>query len=122
MTESLYSPSNHCFRINAIDRSDVLNCPSSSANASTDKVFATTTNTITKPGLFIPIRDSIKQSIKTGISFVGRKFKVKQMTITKATETRFSDTNRCFKIRLGSLLKRGVNLGVNGQKRRRVCT
>ena len=51
---------------------DVLNCPSSSASSSAPKVFKTTTNTITKPGLFIPGRD-IKQLVKTGTSLVGEK-------------------------------------------------
>ena len=32
ISESLFSSSNHCFGINKIDRSDVLNCPSSSAS------------------------------------------------------------------------------------------
>ena len=52
---------------------DVLNCPSSSASSSAPKVFKTTTNTITKPGLFIPGRDIIKQLVKTGTSLVGEK-------------------------------------------------
>ena len=51
---------------------DVLNCPSSSASSSAPTVFKTTTNTITKPGLFIPGRD-IKQLVKTGTSLVGEK-------------------------------------------------
>ena len=72
MSESPFSPTNHCFGINKIDKSDVLNCPSSSASSSTTKVF-TATNTITKPGLFTPGRDSIKQSVKTGTSLVGEK-------------------------------------------------
>ena len=111
MSESPFSPSNHCFGIKKIDRFDVLNFPSSSACSSRAKVFTTTTNTITKPSLFIPGRDSIKQSVKTGISLVGGKFKSKQGKITKAKGTKFSDTNRCIKIRLGSLLQRGVSLG-----------
>ena len=51
----------------------------------------------------------IKQSIKTGTFLVGGKFKIKQWKITKAKGTKFSNTNRCIKIRLGSLLQRGVN-------------
>ena len=82
MSESPFLPTNHCFGINKIDRSDVLNCLSSSASFSIAKVFTTTTNKITKPGLFIPGRDSIKQSVKTGTSFVGGKFKIKQWKIT----------------------------------------
>ena len=46
----------------------------------------------------------IKQSIKTGTFLVGGKFKIKQWKITKAKGTKFSNTNRCIKIRLGSLL------------------
>ena len=57
----------------------------------------------------IPGRDSIRQSVKKGTSLVGGKFKIKQGKITKAKGTKFSVTNRCIKIRLGSLLQRGVN-------------
>ena len=81
------------------------------ACSSTTKVFTTTTNTITKPRLFIPGRDSIKKSVKTGTSLVGGKFKIKQWKITKAKGTKFSDTNRCIEIRFGSHLERGVNWG-----------
>ena len=66
MPESPFSLSNQCFGINKIDRSDVLNCPSNSACLFKAKVFTTTTTTITKPSLFIPGRDSIKKSVKTG--------------------------------------------------------
>ena len=48
---------------------------------------------------------------KTGTPLVGGKIKIKQWKITKAKGTKFSDTNRCIKIRLGSLLQRGVNCG-----------
>ena len=88
MSGSPFSPSNHCFRINKIDRFDVLNCPSSSASLSPAKVFTKTTNTITKQGLLIPGRDSIKQSINTGTSLVSGKFKIKQWEITKAKGTK----------------------------------
>ena len=111
MSESPFSPSNHCFGINKIDRSDVLNCQSSSASSSAAKVFATTANTLNNFNQFIPGRDSIKQSVKTGTSLVGGKFKIKQWKITKAKGTEFSDKNRCTKIGLGSLLQRGVNSG-----------
>ena len=111
MSEFPFSPSNHRFGINKINRSDVLNCPRSSARSSTAKVFITTTNTITKPGLFIPGRESIKQSVKTETSLVGGKFKIKEWKITKAKGTKFSDTNKCIKITLGCLLKQGVNWG-----------
>ena len=60
-------------------------------------------NTITKPGLFIPSRDSIKQFVKTATSLMGGKFKITQWKITKAKRTKFSDTSRCIKIRLGCL-------------------
>ena len=79
---------------------DVLNCPSSSASSSTPKVFKTTTNTITKPGLFIPGRDIIKQLVKTGTSLMGEKqwkikmeWKMKEWKITKTKGTQFRDTN-----------------------------
>ena len=109
MSESPFLPANHCFGINKIERSDVLNCPSSSASSSTAKIFTIAPNAITKPGLPIPGRDSIKQSVKTGISLEDRKFKIKQWKITKAKGTKFNDTNRCIKIRFGSLLQRGIN-------------
>ena len=48
---------------------------------------------------------------KTGTPLVGGKIKIKQWKITKAKGTKFSDTNRCIKIRLGSLLQRAVNCG-----------
>ena len=64
----------------------------------------------------MPGRDSIKQSVKTRTSLVGGKFKVKQWKITKANGTIFSDTSRSFKIRLGSLLQQGVNLGKWSEK------
>ena len=108
MSESPFLPANHCFGINKIERS-VLNCPSSSGSSSTAKIFTTTPNAITKPGLPIPGRDSIKQSVKTGISLEDGKFKIKQWKITKAKGTKFNDTNRYIKIRFGSLLQRGVN-------------
>ena len=73
ISEYLFSPSNHCFGVNKIEKSDILNCLSSFACLSTAKVF-TTTNTITKPGLFKPGRDSIKQSVYLGDG----KFKIKQ--------------------------------------------
>ena len=116
MPESPFSPSNQCSGINKIDRFNVLNCPCSSASFSTAKVFTATTNIITKPSLFMPGRDSIKQSVKTRTSLVGGKFKVKQRKITKANGTIFSDTSRSFKIRLGSLLQQGVNLGKWSEK------
>ena len=50
ISESSFSPSNHCFEIEKIDRFDVLNFPSSSTSSSTAKVFTITTNIITKPG------------------------------------------------------------------------
>ena len=116
MPESSFSPSNHCFGINKIDRSDVLNGLNSSACSSTAKLFTTKTNTITKPSLFIPGRDSVKQSVKTGTSLVGGKCKIKQWKITKAKGTKFSDRSRCIKIRLGSLLQRGINWGEKVRK------
>ena len=116
MSKSPFLPSKLYFGINKIDRSDVLNCRSSSTSSSTAKVFTTTINTITKPGLFIPGKDSINQSAKTGTSLVGRKFKIKQWKITKARGTKFSDTDRCIKLRLRSLLQRGVNLEGNGSE------
>ena len=84
-----------------INRSDIINCPNSSANPSTAKAFTTTTTTITKPGLFIPERDNIKQSIKTGTSLVGGKFKTKQWKITRAKETKFNDTKQMYKNQFG---------------------
>ena len=116
MPESPFSPSNQCFGINKIDRSNVFNCPSSSASLSTAKVFTATTNIITKPSLSIPGRDSIKQSVKTRTSLVGGKFKIKQWKITKANGAIFSDTNRSFKIRLASLLQQDVNWGKWSEK------
>ena len=74
MSESPFSPSNHCFRINKTDRSHSLNFSSSSASSPVAKKFTATTNTIPKPGLFIPGRDSIKHTVKTGTSLVGEKF------------------------------------------------
>ena len=59
MLESPFSLLNHCVGISKIDRSDVLNCPSSSASSSTAKAF--TTNTLVIPGLLIPGRDKFKQ-------------------------------------------------------------
>ena len=119
ISESLFLPLSHCFGINKIDRSDVLNFPSSSARSSTAKVFTTTTNTITKPGLLISGRDSIKQSVKTGTYLVGGKFKIKQWKITKAKWTQFSDTNRCIRIRFLGPFATGCQLMGNGQKGRR---
>ena len=116
MPESPFSPSNQCFGINKIDRSNVFNCPSSSASLSTAKVFTATTNIITKPSLSIPGRDSIKQSVKTRTSLVGGKFKIKQWKITKANGAIFSDTNRSFKIRLASLLQQDVSWGKWSEK------
>ena len=52
------------------------------ATSSTAKVFTTTTDLITKPGLFTLGRDSIKQSVKTENHLVGEKFKFKQWKIT----------------------------------------
>ena len=104
MSESPFSPSNHWFGINRIDRFDVLNCPNSSASSPTATLFTTSANIITKPGLFIPDRYSIKQSVKTVTTLVGGKLKVKQWHITKAKGTKFSDTNRSIKIRLGNIL------------------
>ena len=63
MSESPFSPSNHCFRINKTDRSHALNFSSSSASSPVAKTFTARTNTIPKPGLFIPGRDSIKQGL-----------------------------------------------------------
>ena len=40
---------------------------------------------------------------------MGQKFKIKQWKITKTKRTKFSDTNRCIKIRLGAFW--GVNWG-----------
>ena len=85
------------------------------ACSSTTKVFTTTTNTITKPRLFIPGRDSIKKSVKTGTSLVGGKFKIKQWKITNTKGIKFGDTNRFIKIRLGAFCN-GVSTGGNGQK------
>ena len=48
---------------------------------------------------------------KTGTPLVGGKIRIKQWKITKAKGTKFCDTKRCIKIRLGSLLQRGVNCG-----------
>ena len=109
ISESPFLPAKHCFGIDKIDRSDVLNYPSSSTRSSTSKVFTTTTNRITKSGLFIPGRYSIKESVKTWTSLVGGKFKIKKWKITKAKGTKFSNKNWCSKTRLGSLLQQGVN-------------
>ena len=86
MLESPFSPSNHCFGSNKIDRSDVHNCPSRSASSTSAWIFTTitATNTIFKLGLFIPGKDSMKQCVKTGTSFVSAKIKVKQSKITNA--------------------------------------
>ena len=54
---------------------------------------------------------------KTGTPLVGGKIKIKQWKITKAKGTKFSDTNRCIKIRLGSLLQWGVNWGTWSEKK-----
>ena len=48
MLESPFVLSNYCSGINKIDKSDVLNCLSSSASSPTAKVFTTRTNTIIK--------------------------------------------------------------------------
>ena len=95
---------------------------SSTVQAVLPKVFTTKTNTITILTLFISGRDSIKQFVKTGTSLVGGKFKIKQWKITKAKGTKFSDTNRCIKIRLGSLLQRGVNWGKWSEKEENLHT
>ena len=114
----LSHPQATVLELKIIDRSDdFLNCLSSSACSSTAKVFTTTINTITKPNVSIPIRDSIKQSVKTVTSLVGRKLKIKQWKITNTKGTKFGDTNRFIKIRLGAFCN-GVSTGRNGQKRR----
>ena len=56
----------------------------------------------------IPTRDSIEQSVKTVTSLVGRKLKIKQWKITNTKGTKFGDTNRFIKIRLGAFCN-GVN-------------
>ena len=94
-----------------LELTKLIGLMSSTVQAVLPKVFTTKTNTITIPSLFIPGRDSIKQSVKTGTSFMGGKFKIKQCKITNAKGTKFSDTNRCIKIRFGSLLQWGVTLG-----------
>ena len=66
MLESPFSLLNHCVGISKIDRSDVLNCPSSSASSTTAKAF--TTNTL--------------EDLWLGRG--GEGFKVKQWKITKA--------------------------------------
>ena len=91
-----------------------INCPSRSVSSSTAKVFTTTTNKITKPSLFIPGRDSIKQSVKTGSSLVGGKFMIKQWKITKAKGYKQRHQNQ-----VGEPFATGCQLGGNGQKRRR---
>ena len=112
----LSHPQATVLELKIIDRSDdFLNCLSSSACSSTAKVFTTTINTITKPNVSIPIRDSIKQSVKTVTSLVGRKLKIKQWKITNTKGTKFGDTNRFIKIRLGAFCN-GVSTGGNGQK------
>ena len=112
----LFDPKNHCSEITRIDRLNVLNCPSSPAGSSTAKIFTGTTNIITKSVLLIPGRDSITESVRIGTSLVGGKFKVKQWKITTVKRTKFNDTSRCIKIRLGNLLQRGVNLGEMARK------
>ena len=82
---------------------------SSTVQAVLPKVFTTKTNTIIILTLFISGRDSIKQFVKTGTSLVGGKFKIKQWKITNVKGTKLSDTIRCTKIRLGSLLQQGVS-------------
>ena len=47
---------------------------------------------------------------------MGVKFKAKQWNITKIKGTKFSDTNRCINIILGSLLQKDVNFGEIGRK------
>ena len=114
----LSHPETTVLELKIIDRSDdFLNCLSGSARSSTAKVFSTTINTITKPNVSIPIRDSIKQSVKTVTSLVGRKLKIKQWKTTDTKRTKFGDTNRFIKIRLGAFCN-GVSTGRNGQKRR----
>lgn len=71
--QNIFSHPQTTFGVNKIEKSDILNCLSSFACLSTAKVF-TTTNTVTKPGLFKPGRDSIKQSVYLGDG----KFKIKQ--------------------------------------------
>ena len=120
--QNLFSqPLIHCFGVNKTDRSDVFNCLSSSASSSRAKVLTIATNNY-KASLFIPNRDSIKQSVKkTRTSLVRGKFKVGQWTI-KTKGTKFSNTNKCIKIRFGSLLERVLTCGKNSKKRRRVYT
>ena len=74
MSESPFSPSKHCLEINKTDKSGVFNCPGSSSSSSIVEIFTTTTtNTTTQPGLFIPGRNNIKQSVKKETSLVGGK-------------------------------------------------
>ena len=72
--QSLFSPpQTTALELTKTDRSDVFNCPGISSSSSVAEVFATTTNTTTKPGLFIPGRDNIKQPVKNVTSSVGGK-------------------------------------------------
>ena len=62
MSDLLSHP--QCFKNNKTDRSDAFNYSGSSSSSSVAEVFTKTTNVTSKPGLFIPDRDSIKQCVK----------------------------------------------------------
>ena len=117
MSDLLSHP--QCFGNNKTDRSDAFNSSGSSSSSSIAEVFTKTTNITSKPGLFLPDRDSIKQCVKKETYSVGGKFMIKKLKITEAKRTKFGDTNRCIKIRVGSFCN-GVSTEGNGQRWKRV--
>ena len=105
MCESPLSPSNHCFGINKIDRSYVLNRPTILPDCVQLRYLQQQQILSLNQVCLYEARIVLKQST----SLVGGKLKFKQWKITKAKGTKFNYANRYIKIKLGSILQRGVN-------------
>ena len=104
MCESPLSPSNHCFGINKIDRSYVLNRPTILPDRVQLRYLQQQQILSLNQVCLYEARIVLKQST----SLVGGKLKFKQWKITKAKGTKFNYANRYIKIKLGSILQRGV--------------
>ena len=103
MPESPFSLSNQCFGIKKIDRSDVLNCPSNSLKLR-----------YLQEQQLQSLNQACSYQAKTVLKSLSKQellWRVENLRSNnqRSLGTKFSDTNRCIKIRLGRILQRGVN-------------
>ena len=112
MSDFLFSPPNHCFALNEIDRFDVLYCP----NNFCQLVYSQAIYNNSKYNIYtrlIPSRGGIKQFFETGTSLVSGKFRLNHGLSLRQRRTKLND-----RIRFGSFFEWLMSQGKKSKEKR----